>query len=93
MPISMRVRQDPFTPQGEVICSYKGQDYAADVTAKGKWRIYECDQEYTTTSGGHLLKGKVVRRYDPQAGVNEGKAAEFDSKQQAVEYAQRWLTK
>jgi hypothetical protein len=34
-----------------------------------------------------------MRRYDPAAGADEGKPAVFDSKESAVEYANKWLVK
>lgn len=58
---------------------------------RGKWRIYEHWSDYTSVSGGIIRKGKVIRRYDPEAGQREGLPAAFDSKADAVAYAERWL--
>jgi hypothetical protein len=55
-------------------------------------RLYEDASTYSTRHGGQVLKkGKVVRRYDPDAGEQEGKPAEFTSLLDAAAYAARWL--
>jgi hypothetical protein len=87
MPMSHRVRQDPFTSNSEVLSN----EHVVDTARPGRWRIYEYHQEYSTTSGGFLVKGKVVRFYHPNAGILEGKAAEFPSKEEAVSYWERWI--
>lgn len=86
---SYRVRRDPFSKQ----CEIYGDLFMLDVTRAGKWRIYEVSEDYSSTSGGFIVRGKVVRRYDPHADELEGKPAEFESKDQAMEYANRWLPK
>jgi len=88
--MSNRVRRDPFSKDAEAWGV--GGTYMLDKTRAGKWRIYECHEDYSTVSGGFLVRGKVVRRYDPQAGSLEGKPAEFETKQAADVYAQKWLT-
>lgn len=89
MAFRARPRQDPFTPQGEVL----DDDFAVDCI-RGKWRIYEYRMEYNSVTGGHLLREKAVRRYDPDAALTEeGNIASFATKADAVAYWQRWLVK
>ncbi len=89
MSTSYRVRQDDFSPKGEVIDNLP---FAVDFV-RGSWRIYEQYSDYNPVTGGHIRKGNVVRRYDPDAGASEGKPASFDTKEAAFEYARKWLTK
>ena len=86
MPSSYRVRKDDFTDQ----CEYHNS-FMVDFVS-GSWRIYECLEDYSTTSGGMLIKGKLIRRYE--AGVPlelEGQVAKFATKQQALEYIDNYL--
>jgi hypothetical protein len=57
-----------------------GEGFIVDKTGEG-WRIYESVSEET---------GKVVRRYDPEAGPEKGLPATFPTKTQAVGYVKRW---
>jgi len=56
-----------------------------------KYRVYEDGSEYTAVSGMTVVKGKMVRRWDPDAGDQEGKPAAFDTVEEAVAYIKRWL--
>lgn len=85
MPMSNRVRRDEFSSQCEIV-----GNYALDFV-RGQWRIYEQYWDYSTTSGGMVRKGKVVRRYDPDAGKQEGLPATFATKDEATAYFERWL--
>ncbi len=88
MPSSDRVRKDNFTSKAEY-----NQGYMVDFVS-GSWRIYECLDDYSTTSGGMLIKGKLIRRYE--AGVSlelEGQIAKFTTKQQALEYIDTYLVR
>lgn len=38
-----------------------------------------------------VVTGAIVRRYDPDAGDQEGKPAKFPTPQEAEAYARRWL--
>jgi hypothetical protein len=84
--LSARVQADQFSNQSEVL----DDNFIIDIV-RGKWQIFEYSSEYTTTSGGFIKRGKVVRRYDPNAGDSEGKPARFVAKWEAVEYAKTWL--
>lgn len=86
MPTSYRVRQEDFSNNAEVV-----GDYAVDLI-RGRWRIYEQYSDYTSTTGGHLRRGKMVRRYDLDAGEQEGKPAQFKTKTEAIEYVNKYLT-
>ncbi len=89
MATSNRVRKEGFSDE----CEFLGtKRYTLVVDkVKGKWRIYEAVEEYSSTTGGFVSKGKTIRRYDPEAGDKEGKFAQFTSKQEAIEYAEKWL--
>lgn len=84
---SYRVREDEFSANGECL-SVEG--FAVDLV-RGKWRIYEQYHDYSATSGGMERKGKVVRRYDHDAGNREGLPAVFNTKGEAITYAEQWL--
>lgn len=63
------------------------------VVACGKrFRLYEVNDYYSSTSGGVAVKGKMIRRYDPEARELEGKPAQFPTVDEAVTYAKRWLS-
>lgn len=83
MPVSERVRDDDDAAdhaQGYLIC------------AVGKrFGIYEDASYYSQTSGGVQKRGTRVRRYDPDAGDQEGRFAAFDTPSDAVAYCNRWL--
>ena len=83
---SYRVRDDEFSPSCEVISS----EHAVDLV-RGSWRIYEYHQSYSSTSGGFIVKGQAVRRYDSGAGILEGKFAAFPTKAEAISYWDRYI--
>ncbi len=87
MPTSGRVRADEFSPVCEVF-----ENYAVDCV-RGQWRIYEAWSDYTQGTGHTIRRGKVVRRFDPDAGLLEGKPASFTTKADAVHYYERWILK
>lgn len=60
-------------------------------TARGKWRIYESADTYSSVQGQVLKKGKVVVRVDPDA-PEPGAIGEWDTKQEALAYIDKWLT-
>lgn len=86
MAVSGRVRMDDFTASAEAI----GQDFMLDLV-RGKWQIFEAWQEYNPTTGGHIRKGLVLRRWDPDAGDQEGKAGRWATKAEAEAYFARWV--
>ena len=82
-PVSDRVRDDDDADDhvnGHLICK-----------AGGKFGIYEDASYYSSTSGGVQKRGRLVRRWDPDAGDQEGRPARFDTLAEAVAYAKRWL--
>lgn len=93
MGTSNRVRQDPYSPNVDFISAPKPMrgEWAIDLV-RGKWRIYEDEGTgYSTTTGQIIYRGKVVKRYDPEAGANEGRIAQFNTKAEAEEYCRKWL--
>lgn len=58
-----------------------------------KYRVHEDDSSYSYSgpTAAHVKVGKMVRRYDPDAGPLEGKPAAFDTPQEAEQYVRRWL--
>lgn len=58
-----------------------------------KYRVHEDASSYTWSgpTAAHVKVGKMVRRYDPDAGDREGKPAAFDSFEAAEAYIKRWL--
>lgn len=83
MSVSARVRSD------EDVEHFNGYLIA---NVGGKYRVYEDGSYYSQTSGGVTVRGKGVRRYDPEAGSAEGKIATFDTIAEAEQYITRWLT-
>ena len=87
MGVSERVRRDPFSANAEAF----GTEYVIDFVC-GKWRIYEAWGDYSTTSGGFVVKGRAVRREDCTAPLEiQGSIAKFDTKSDALAYCERWL--
>jgi len=73
---------DAFTANAEPVSETLMVDLA------GTWRLFE----YRRGADGAIVKGKVVRRRDSQATLQtRGKPARFETKQQAIEYARRFL--
>jgi hypothetical protein len=74
--------KDVFTANAEPVTDSLMVDLA------GTWRLFE----YRRAADGEILKGKVVRRRDSQATLQtRGKPARFETKQEAIDYAKRFL--
>jgi hypothetical protein len=86
--LSSRVQADQFSKLAEVIDDNWMVDFV-----RGGWRLYEYHQEYTTTTGGWLKRLKAARRWDPEAGAEEGRMATFKTKEEAVAYHVKWLSR
>lgn len=58
-----------------------------------KYRVHEDASSYTYAgpTAAHVKVGAMVKRYDPDAGEQEGKAAAFATPQEAEAYIKRWL--
>lgn len=87
MPTSARVRNDPFSSNGEWLDLGTRSYYCVDLVGMN-WRIYEAWGDYTTTSGGHIRKGQVIRRYD---GEFDGQIGNFRTKEEAIAWAKKFL--
>jgi hypothetical protein len=92
MAVRARVRREPFSDKGEAIISFgkMGEGYFVDLV-RDKWQLFEYADDYNENSGGITVKGKVVRRYDPNAGEQEGKPGRWDTKEEAIAYYRRWI--
>ncbi len=81
-PNQVQQEEDVFTDQAEPVSDTLMVDLV------GKWRLFE----YRRAADGAFVKGKVVRRRDSQATLQtRGKPARFDTKQDAIAYAKRFL--
>lgn len=77
---------DGFTRHAEAVTD----TLMVDLVGK-KWRLFEYQRDHTSASN-RIRKGKVVRRWDSHALLQEkGKPARFETKQEAIEYAKRFL--
>lgn len=58
-----------------------------------KYRVHHDNSSYSYSgpTGAHVKIGAMVKRYDPDAGDKEGKAAAFDTPDEAIAYIKRWL--
>ena len=84
MPVSGRVREDDAD-----LVDFVG-DYCVALVRK-RFRVYQDGSVYTSTSGITVVRGKLMRRWDPDAGDQEGKPASFATQEEAVAYIKRWL--
>jgi len=81
-PNQTQQEEDVFTAHAEPVSD------TLMVVLAGTWRLFEYRRE-----GDAIVKGKVVRRRDSQATLQtRGKPARFDTKQDAIAYAKRFLT-
>lgn len=71
--------------------SHEGKLIAGVCQAGRKFRLYEVNEVYSQVSGGVTTKGKMIRRFDPDARELEGKPAQFNTVSECVDYAKRWL--
>ena len=64
----------------------------AVVPYKGAFRLREEGHDGARSQASAAVKlGKLVRRYDPDAGDQEGKPVEFGTVAEMEAYAKRWL--
>jgi hypothetical protein len=87
MNTSVRVEEGGFSKDAEVVTDTLMVDLVSE-----KWRLFEYHQVSLGGSRPTIRKGKVVRRRDSQATLqNRGKPARFESKQEAIGNANRFL--
>ena len=58
-----------------------------------KYRVHEdaSSYSYSGPTAASVRIGAMVKRYDPDAGASEGKAAAFRTPQEAETYVKTWL--
>jgi hypothetical protein len=91
MAVTERVNDGNFSGR-EIACYSDGvNDYWIEQQRNGRFRIYESADTYSQTSGGVTMKGKAIRRYDPDAGAQEGKIGEWKTVAECEAYIDRWM--
>lgn len=69
-----------------------GPDTYLIVKRGNGYRIHEDGSSMIPgTTGRAVVVGAMVRRFDPEAGAQEGQPATFKTPEQAAEYVRRWL--
>lgn len=87
MATNYRVVEDAFTDNAEAVTD----TLMVDLVGK-KWRLFEYCRGSVGSSSARIRKGKVVRRWDSVAALKDkGKPARFETKQEAIDYANRFL--
>lgn len=99
MSVHARVTDEPDEEFLEFVTGTRiprGRTKPADflIVKRGKkYRVHEdaSSYAYSGPTAAHVKVGPMVKRYDPDAGAQEGKAASFNTPQEAEAYIKRWL--
>jgi hypothetical protein len=99
MSVHARVTDEPAEPflefvSGSRIPRGRTRPESFLIVKRGsKYRVHEdaSSYSYSGPTAAHVKLGPMVRRYDPDAGLQEGRPATFTTPQEAEAYVKTWL--